>query len=421
MLAAIRRARAAALAAPRVDMPGAQPTPGVCRLMTPMPIPDSLPHLKALIEGDSVRLSWDRRADTIGLHFELHRAPQAGFTPTEKTRLLETAGFRYTDLAAPPGDQQYALVLLSGEGRSAPVRARVSVPAPKPPLPPTGVVANAHPGEIVLSWTMQDGDRALPFRSTQPDGAYEPLVAEPLAAAQYVDAAVRPETTYHYLVRSVSRRGVESAPSFRVSAKALPEARDPVFTVPCSRDLKGTRGDGSAVAGRRHGAARVAQGVLDLRAGGYVTYPHHRDFDLRRKLTIEFWIRLDGGGTMPVVLSCGAFNDRGWFVQRYQGRWRWHVGGVSCDGGGPTLGKWHHIVCSFDGRLARVIQDGKQVASARCSPNPAPWPGPLTLGQYSSPGPSFQPKALMSGLRIYRCVLSAEEIRSHIAEGRPGQ
>jgi hypothetical protein len=78
-------------------------------------------------------------------------------------------------------------------------------------------------------------------------------------------------------------------------------------------------------------------------------------------------------------------------------------------------------VCSFDGRVARVIQDGKQVASAAGSPNRAPWPGPLTVGQYSAPGPSFQPKALMGGLRIYRCVLSSEEIRSHIADGPPGQ
>ncbi|NQT87565.1 PD40 domain-containing protein, partial [bacterium] len=165
MLAIIRRARAAALAAPRVDMPGARPTPGVCRLMAPLPIPDSLPHVKALIEGDAVRLAWDRRADTIGLHFEVHRAPKQDFLPTESTRLVETPGFRYTDLQAPPGDQHYALVLLAGKQRSAPVRTHVSVPAPKPPATPTGLTAKSASGEIALAWSTEAGAQSLIFRA----------------------------------------------------------------------------------------------------------------------------------------------------------------------------------------------------------------------------------------------------------------
>jgi len=123
---------------------------------------------------------------------------------------------------------------------------------------------------------------------------------------------------------------------------------------------------------------------------------------------------------MPVLANCGFYAKTGWFVQHYQGRWRWHLGGVSCDGGRPEVEKWAYMVFSFDGRRAAIHQNGSLVASAACSPNLAPWDGPLTVGQYASPNESFQPKCQIGGFRIYRCVLSVEDMKAAVAAGPPG-
>ena len=41
----------------------------------------------------------------------------------------------------------------------------------------------------------------------------------------------------------------------------------------------------------------------------------------------------DEPGQMPVVLGFGQFKGDGWFLQRFGGRCRFHLAGVSCDGG----------------------------------------------------------------------------------------
>ena len=130
MLAIVRKAREQALAAPRVDMPGADIVAGTCRQFLPPPLPEAAPPLSATVDATGVvRLAWERSAGTIGLEAEVHRSPDAHFTPREGTLLNRTALFDLTDRSAPPGRQTYALVFVSGTDRSAPVYASLSVPA----------------------------------------------------------------------------------------------------------------------------------------------------------------------------------------------------------------------------------------------------------------------------------------------------
>ena len=88
---------------------------------------------------------------------------------------------------------------------------------------------------------------------------------------------------------------------------------------------------------------------------------------------------------MPVLASAGHWRQSGWFVQAISGKWRWHVGGVDCDGGTlPKRGTWTSVRCTWDGTYATVHQDGKQVAKKLCQPTTTPWLGDLVIGQYSA-------------------------------------
>ena len=153
--------------------------------------------------------------------------------------------------------------------------------------------------------------------------------------------------------------------------------------------------------------AKVAEAALDLAQGGYVTFPHQSEFDVGRGLTVEFWVKVDKPAKMPVVVSCGVWRKQGWFLQYYHGRWRWHVGGVDCDGGRPAPKRWFHLVCVFDGRRATLFENGKQVASKTGAFDTGNWRGPLFVGQYSGrPGEPYQVFGRIAGLRIYGRAVS---------------
>jgi hypothetical protein len=113
---------------------------------------------------------------------------------------------------------------------------------------------------------------------------------------------------------------------------------------------------------------------------------------------------------MPVVVSCGHWRHAGWFVQRIGGGWRWHVGGIDCDGGKPAPGRWTHLVGTYDGQTARLYQDGRPVAAKAGAASRAPWKRPLHVGQYSGgPGAPYQVFGRIAGLRIYSRALPAAD------------
>jgi len=134
MLDIIRQGRSTALASPRGDMPGANIIAGKWRRIVPLPIPKNLPPLTAGIDDEgSVTLSWPRNTRTWGLAFEVHRGESADFAPSADTLLAETELFRWRDQVAHPGNVYYALILRDTSGNSsAPIRASVVVPLPKP-------------------------------------------------------------------------------------------------------------------------------------------------------------------------------------------------------------------------------------------------------------------------------------------------
>ena len=222
------------------------------------------------------------------------------------------------------------------------------------------------------------------------------------------------------MVRSLDRLGRRSGLSNIVEATPLPEIKEPVFVALFEEKPVGELLDGKTVPGKLHGGAKTADGKLDLGSVGHATFGHLPEFDLTRAISVECRVYIDKAAQMPVILSCGGFQQSGWFLQSYGGRWRWHLGGVSCDGGSPATGRWIHLAATFNGRRACLYQDGKQVAAVDCSPNRAAYPGPLTVGQYSVPAMSYQVTGQIADVKVYRRALRAEEI-AETFEARKGR
>jgi hypothetical protein len=202
---------------------------------------------------------------------------------------------------------------------------------------------------------------------------------------------------------------LESGPSAPATATAV-ITKEPVFAAALAEDTRAALLGGETQVGKTHGAARIDNGRLDLTKGGHVTFAHRGEFELGQPLSVECWVWLDQVERMPVVVSCGHWNHAGWFLQKLGNAWRWHVGGVDCDGGQPATGRWIHLAGTYDGRTLRLFQDGAQVAEKAGQVNAAIWPGALHVGQYSgAPGPDFQVHGRLQGVKLYHRPLAERE------------
>jgi hypothetical protein len=218
-------------------------------------------------------------------------------------------------------------------------------------------------------------------------------------------------------VRTIDRRGQESPLSSSVTATPLPDVKEPVFVASLTKPPEGVCLDGHRVKGQLHGDARIADGGLELGVSGFATFESQPEFAIRKAFSVECWVRIDQPASMPVVLAAGAFNSDGWFLQRYGDGWRWHLAPLSCDGGRPVVGRWTHLVGTFDGRRACLYQDGQLVAKVDGVPNRAPYRGPLVLGQYSSQGPSYQVHGGLKGVRLYARALRPADVAANFRDG----
>ncbi|MBM4034631.1 MAG: hypothetical protein FJ291_23045 [Planctomycetes bacterium] len=421
MLAIIQNGRRAALAAPRADMPGAKLLPGAHRQFIQTPIPDPLPELKASVDADCiVHLSWERSARTIGLTAELHRGKTPDFEADNKTLLVETALFQHDDPGAEPGPQHYALFLNSAERQSKPLRATVTVPAPPPPAAPAGLKATPAPGRVDLAWQEAGRARYNVYRAKAGAADFQRLTTEPTLELRYSDTTAPDSVQHTYVVRAVNARGAESEASAPASAAPLAEVKEPVFVAAFADNADAALFGGGKAKGSLHAGAKVADGALDLSKGGHATFDHRPEFDLGQRLSVELWVNMTPAGQMPIPVSCGHWNQAGWFLQRIGGVWRWHVGGIDCDGGRPEPGKWLHVVGTYDGQTARLYQDGRLIAEKAGAAILARWRGPLHVGQYSGgPGPQYQVTGQIRGLKVYSRVLPPHDVSAAFKAAAP--
>ncbi|MHB9065232.1 MAG: HzsA-related protein [Pirellulaceae bacterium] len=421
MLRIIRDARETSLAVARVDMPGAEILAGDCRLFCPPEVePGALALEAAINDSGAVQLSWPRSANTIGLQFELHRSTEANFVPDASTLLTQTPLFTYTDWQSPPGVQHYAVVSVAKEARGEPSYSAIDVPLSLPPGAPSDLHIAPASGVVHLDWSAPAESVAgyHVFRYKAGSDQPEQLTTEPVRRSEYCDLQVEPDQPYRYVVRAINRRMELGAPSEGVEATAhfvLP----PVLSLSLETAPRAELLDGTTLTGTLQGGAVVEQNAVNLLQAGYVTIPHDPCVELLQPLTVQCRVWFTEPGEMPVVISCGAWNQAGWFIQRLGNSWRWHVGGVDCDGGKPDIGRWIHLVGTFDGRNARLYQDGSLVGERAGPFQLAIWPGDLHIGQYSdSPTPAYQVIGRIKDVKIFHRPLGDAEIAESAAAGQ---
>ena len=443
MLEIIEDARSRQLLNPRVDMPyaneiGKGVTAGRYRQIIPQPLPDPLPNIEATVDDDGVvRLCWERSSRTIGLITEIHRLTSAGDALTAENRIGRTERFEFTDKDAPMGTNHYAVVFVTDPAetcgtcksgavlnythpmllpmstasisipqqkriedrcplamiepmKSEPARFSVVAPELKAPPMPNNLRAIGLPGLVRLRW---DEARPGQYRYNIYAGGRK-LTAEPIAANSFdIVSCVLEEA--EYTVETVSKLvGGKNS----VKGKPLPEHKEPVFVLAADK-------------GKLVAPATFDGDELDVSKGGHFVVEPNDEFNLRGTLSIEISVKFDEPGQMPVVMGYGLWNDSGWFLQKIGGRWRFHVGGVDCDGGEPKIGEWLHVIGTYDGETLRLYENGKLVAEKYAAVTRIPWTKNLIIGQYSgSITPAFQVKGRIKDVRIWQRVLKPEEI-----------
>jgi beta-lactamase superfamily II metal-dependent hydrolase len=175
-------------------------------------VPAAPTGLSATPGNNSVALSWNATATATG--YNVKRATVTGGPYTNVATNIASPS--HNDTTAVNGTTYFYVVSAlnaSGEGaNSSEVSATPAVPA----APPTGVIAAAGDGLVVLNWTATAGATSYNVkRSTVNGGPYNTTVGSP-ATPTFTDNTVTNGTPYYYVVTAVT--GVESGPSAQVTA-----------------------------------------------------------------------------------------------------------------------------------------------------------------------------------------------------------
>jgi hypothetical protein len=289
--------------------------------------------------------------------------------------------------------------------RSAPVRASVEVPAALPALVVPRPEAEPREGKVVLRWPAAGVPGVTTYdvfgRAGGPAGTARKLNAEPLRQAAYTDVTFHggQEAAYAVVARA-PRRAEPQLPGAGawVPARPLPARIEPVFVLRSGAEGVSLRG-----------GALLEGDVLQVPEGGSAALnpAAERLMDGPFSFVVEAYF--DEPGQMPVALGFGAYNGAGWFLQKFGGHWRFHLSGVSCDGGKVPVGEWVRVVGVYDGQTARLYQNGQPVAEVAVPAVPAVFSQELFIGQYNAQNEKpYQFKGKLRGLALYRRVLGAD-------------
>ncbi len=136
---------------------------------------------------------------------------------------------------------------------------------------------------------------------------------------------------------------------------------------------------------------------------GFLTVLTEEDLNAREFLAISFDIKFTEPGVMPVPIGYGTWNRSGWFIQKLQGKWRFHLSGTDCDSSSPVpLNEWLHMDLIVENGRMTILQNGQTAAQVPISKPLASWFGDLYLGQYSDvQEPEYQFHGEMKNLRIW--------------------
>jgi fibronectin type 3 domain-containing protein len=212
--------------------------------------PPSAPQSLTATGGNgTVKLSWTAPASNGGAPitgYNVYRSTSAGGEGTIPfaTGLTTTS---FTDSSVTNGTQYYYTVAAVNAAGTSPQSGEASAtPQATVPSAPTGLVASAGNGQVMLSWTVPNSDGGSPitgynvYRGTSAGGEGSTPVATNVVSSSFTDTGLTNGTTYYYKVAAVNAVGTSPQSG---EASATPQAAVTAPSAP--QGLTATGGNGS--------------------------------------------------------------------------------------------------------------------------------------------------------------------------------
>ncbi len=403
-------------------------TDAVGRKVTGEPVPVTLiieeapvapREVKAeVIQPFLVQVKWEPVDGAAG--YEVHRSEQASFEPTDETLLARWAWAVYFDVGVQPHTTYHYAVVAVGDGglRSGPGGARPLAITDFPlPAAPQNVQAKPAMSRVTLSWDPVPEAAVGYVVLAEREGEWAVVSGkEPVRETTFAVGGLTTGEEHRFRVAAVDRAGRKGEPSAEVAATPIEPPHEPVFAATFD-DVNAETGQ----VGTPHGKATLRDGALDVREGGWISYPNDDMLQLSGAVTVGFWANIDRIEGIPVLLSYGHFLRNGYWLQLFGNGIRWCLDGPDrlLDTSPLPIGAWHHLAAMYDGRVAAVYVDGAEVGRREIGPvDLTPWPGELRIGQYADIEQQFQTLGQLDDVRIYQRALSPDEVRESFQRGR---
>jgi len=377
----------------------------------------------------SAQLSWGAASDnTTVVHYNVHRSPSSGFTPTAANRIAQVTGLTYTDTGRASGDWFYRVTAEDAAANVGPAsneaKATVTADTTSPTVSLTAPAnGSTVSGNVSVSATAADDVGVAGVRFTV-DGA--DVAAEDTTSPYAVTWDSRTVANGSHTLRAVAR---DAAGNATTSAAVIVTVDTPPVDTSGLVGAWGfeagsgtvasdssTAGNNGAVAGGaawtdagRFGKALTFDGIDDR-----VNVADADSLDLAGAMTLEAWVKPSQHAEWRTVLLKESPSGLAYalYSSSLNDLPSGHINtGSERNARGTTalpLNTWSHLAVTYDGTTLRLFVNGEQVASTALAGPIQTTAGALRIGGNAIWGESF--KGSIDEVRVYRRALTAFEI-----------
>ena len=264
------------------------------------------------------QLSWAAPSSNGGspiTGYNVYRSTSPGQESTTPVATNVTAT-SFTDSGLTNGTTYYYKVAAVNAVGTSPQSGEVSAtPRATVPSAPSGLVASAGDGSVLLSWTVPTSDGGSPitgynvYRGTSPGGGAATPVASNVASSSFTDTGLTNGTTYYYKVAAVNAVGTSpqsgeasATPQTAVTAPSAPQgltATGSNGAVQLSWSAPASNG-GAAVTGYNVYRGKSAGGEGSTPVATNVTTTNFTDSPLTNGTTYYYTVKaINSAGTSP--------------------------------------------------------------------------------------------------------------------------
>jgi hypothetical protein len=141
-------------------------------------------------------------------------------------------------------------------------------------------------------------------------------------------------------------------------------------------------------------------------------------------VTLEFWYKPTAFPTVQYLVACGDTGNNGYrFHSDNTALVIFTVGNGSANtalgAGTMVIGRWHHLVGTYDGTNVRSYLNGALLAGPTALTGPIGYGAivQFVVGQYESPTAARQTAGTLDEVAVYGAALSATQVKAHYELG----